>query len=129
MERQKDCRKTTMSAAATIEEARVLAGKLVEFERGKCGGDVDLAMFNVASKYGVEESALRSLRYRWRSLKFIKAHIFLRLKEVNEFIEARADREREILADTARILKERGSPAYRIAAAAADLAGVEKVSE
>jgi hypothetical protein len=118
-----------MSAAATIEEARMLAGKLVEFERGKCGGDVDLAMFNASTKYGVDESSLRSLRYRWRSLKFVKAHVFLRLKEINEYIEARAERERQILADTARILEERGSSAAWLARRASDLAGETEVNQ
>ena len=122
MERQNSCRETTkMDASVTIEEARCLARKIVEHERGKCGGDVDLALHRAASLYGVEESSLRSLRYRARSLKFVKAHILERLRQIDGWLEERARQEREVLQRTAETLERSGSSAAGLARAAADL--------
>jgi hypothetical protein len=124
---KKACRETTnMNAAATVEEARSLAHRLIEYERGKCAGDVDVAIHRASSLYGIEESALRSLRYRWRSLKFVKAHIFLRLKQIDEWFDERAKQERQALNRTAEILEQRGSRAAGIARFAAEMAGTEE---
>jgi hypothetical protein len=114
-----------MSAEATIEEARFLARKVVERERGRVGGDVDRAIQRASSLYGVEESALRSLRYRSRTLKFVKAHVLERLRQVDEWLEATADRERQITQDVAETLERRGSPAAGVARKIADLAEQE----
>lgn len=114
-----------MSAEATIEEARVLARKIVERERGHVGGDVDRAMQRAASVYGVDESALRALRYRWRTLKFVKAHVLERLRQVDEWLEATAERERQIAKDIADTLERRGSNSAGLARAIADLAEPE----
>lgn len=125
--RKKACRETTkMNAEATVEEARFLANRLVEYERGKCAGDVDVALHRASTLYGIEEGALRSLRYRWRSLKFVKAHVFLRLKQVDEWFEERARQERQALRRTAEILEERGSCAAGIARTAAEMVGEEE---
>lgn len=74
---------------AVIAEARNLSAFLVEVERGKCGGDVDLAIHRAASLYGFEESSLRSLRYRWRELQDVKASVLERLREAYEAVYER----------------------------------------
>ncbi|MGE0289294.1 MAG: hypothetical protein AB7I42_26535 [Bradyrhizobium sp.] len=112
-----------MSAAASIEEARSLAHRLVQFEKGRCGGDTALAIFNAASVWDVEESALRMLRYRSRSLTYVKAHILDRLRQADAIIQERAKREREILRETAEALERHGHPAARLARMAAEAAG------
>lgn len=94
-------RKNSCSVAANIVgEARTLATFLVEVERGSCGGDVDVALHRTASKWGVEEGALRSLRYRWRELQDVKGSILERLREAYETVYERQRRtlafEREI---------------------------------
>jgi hypothetical protein len=123
MEQQKDCRGTTnLTATATIEEARGLARKLVERERAKVGGDVDLAIHRASSLYGVDESALRSLRYRWRALTYVKAHVLERLRHIDEWLEATAERERAIAKDVAETLERRGSPAAGLARSLAQMA-------
>jgi O-acetyl-ADP-ribose deacetylase (regulator of RNase III) len=71
---------------AVITEARNLSAFLVEVERGKCGGDVDLAIHRAASLYGFEESSLRSLRYRWRELQDVKGSVLERLREAYEAV-------------------------------------------
>jgi len=114
-----------MSAEATIEEARGLAHKLVEFEKGQCGGDTELAMFRAAARWGVEESTLKSLRYRWRTLKFVKAHVLERLRQVDVVLQTRAQRERAILQETAETLERVGSPAAGLARIAAQMASEE----
>lgn len=87
-------------AAKVIAEARTIAAFLTETERGKCGGDVDLAIHRVSMFCGIEEGALRSLRYRWRELRDIKASLLERLRESYEAIYERQRRmamvEREI---------------------------------
>lgn len=89
-------RKNPCSVATTIVgEARTLATFLVEAERGKCGGDVDVALHRAASRWGVEEGALRSLRYRWRDLRDVKASLLERLREAYEAVY---ERERRLLA-------------------------------
>jgi hypothetical protein len=74
---------------AVIAEARRISAFLVETERGKCGGDVDLAIHRAASLYGFEESSLRSLRYRWRELQDVKASVLERLREAYESVYER----------------------------------------
>ena len=90
------------TATNVIAEAKTLAAYLVETERAKCGGDVELALHRVASIYGIEEGALRSLRYRWRDLHDVKASMLERLREAFEAIYDRQRRtaiiEREIAA-------------------------------
>ena len=62
-----------MSAEATIVEAERLSRLLFQDEYQRLGGvegagksRTDLAIASVSAKFGIEESALRSLRYRWR---------------------------------------------------------------
>lgn len=114
-----------MDASVTIEEARGLAQRLIEHERGKCGGDVDVAIFRASSLYGVEESSLRSLRYRWRSLKFVKAHVLEKLRQIDGWLEQRARQEREVLQQTAETLERAGHPSARVARLAAEMAREE----
>lgn len=94
-------RKNDLPAAAkVIAEAKTLAAFLIDLERGKCGGDVDLAIHRVATFGGIEEGALRSLRYRWRELRDIKASLLERLRECYEVVyerqRMRAQIERDI---------------------------------
>ena len=74
---------------AVIGEARNIAAFLVELERGKCGGDVDLAIHRAASFYGIEESSFRTLRYRWRELQDVKASVLERLRDAYEAVYER----------------------------------------
>lgn len=71
-------------AEIVINEARNIARYLVEIERGKVGGDVDLALYRVASTCGIEEGSLRSLRYRPQTLSDIKGSVLERLREAFE---------------------------------------------
>lgn len=71
---------------SVISEARTICAFLVEIERGKCGGDVDLAIHRAAQLYGIEESAIRSLRYRWRELQDVKGSVLERLREAYEAV-------------------------------------------
>lgn len=124
MVRQNRCWNSTndMSAAATIEEAQRLARRVIEAEKGKCGGHVPTAIAHASSLYGVEATSLQALWER-RARKFVKAHVLDRLREIDCWLEERARREREILAETAETLERRGSPAAWVARRAADLAG------
>jgi len=87
-------------AQSVISEAHFLANFLIEIERGKVGGDVDVAMHRAAQRWGLEEGALRSLRYRYRELADVKASLLERLREIYEVIYERQRRmaamEREI---------------------------------
>ena len=78
---------------SVIAEARNLANFLVEIERGKVSGDVDAALHRTAQRYGIEEGALRSLRYRYRELADVKASLLERLREAYEVVY---DRQRRI---------------------------------
>lgn len=69
-----------------VAEARNISGFLVEIERGKCGGDVDVAIHRVAAIYGVDEESVRSLRYRWRDMQDVKASLLERLREAYESV-------------------------------------------
>lgn len=86
-------RKNTSKIADTvIAEARTISSFLVEIERGKCGGDVDLAIHRVAEKYGFEDGQLKFLRYRWRELQDVKASVLERLREAYETVYERQRR-------------------------------------
>jgi len=69
---------------ATITEARKISDHLIERERGNAGGNVELAIYRASQKYGVAASVLKSLRYRWRELKSIPAHVLEKLREIDE---------------------------------------------
>lgn len=106
-------RKNTCSYADTvIAEARTLSAYLVEIERGKCGGDVDLAIHRASMLWGIEEGAIKSLRYRWRELHDVKASLLERLREAYETVYERqcrqAEIEREIEATISKATLSRG---------------------
>lgn len=87
-------RKNTCSTAdSVIAEARTLAAFLIEVERGKCGGDVDVAIHRTSERWGIEEGALRSLRYRWRDLQDVRASVLEGLREAYEVIYERQRRQ------------------------------------
>lgn len=92
---------TCTHANKVIAEARTLSAFLVEIERGKCGGDVDLAIHRTAMLWGIEEGAIKSLRYRWRELHDVKASLLERLREAYETIYERQRRMAEIERDIA----------------------------
>lgn len=126
MVRRNRCRETTMiTADATVEEARGFVRKIVEHERGKCGGDVDVAIYRASSLYGVEEGTLRSLWLRCRPLKTVAAHIYLRLRQVDDWLEQKARSEREALQKTAEALERAGHPLAGVARRTAEMAGEE----
>lgn len=114
-----------MSAEATVDEARGYVRKIVEHERGKCGGDVDVALHRASNLYGFEEGTLRSLWLRCRPIKSVAAHIYLRLQHVDAWLEEKAKRERQIILDTAESLERAGSPAAGLARKIAELADAE----
>ena len=115
-----------VTAETTIEEARRYAHRLVENERGKCGGDVDMAIHRASSLTGIEEGTFRSLRYRWRALSFVKAHIYERLRQADAWLEEQAKRQQAILKDTAETLERAGHPAAGLARRAAEMAREEE---
>lgn len=114
-----------MSAAATIDEAQRLARKVIEAEKGKCGGHVPTAIARASSMYGVEANSLQVL-WEHRARKFVKAHVLDRLREIDIWLEERAKRERLILAETAEALDRSGSRAAGLARRAAEMAGTTK---
>lgn len=113
-----------MNAELTIDEAQRLARRVIETEKGKCGGNVPMAIYRASSMYGVEENSLRVLWER-RARKFVKAHVLLRLREIDEWLEAKASRERQIIKETAEVLEQSGSPAAGLARKIAQMAGEE----
>ncbi len=127
MVRQKVKRETVkMSTAdATVEIAARKMRRIVEYEKGRCGGNVERALDRTTALWGIEPGTVRSLWKRWRSLKSIKAHVWIRIEQVDAVIEAAASRQRTILEETAQILEERGSPVAGLARAAAEAAREE----
>lgn len=113
------------SADTTIEEAHHLTRKLIEHERGKVGGRVEMALYRASQTWGIEEGQLRTLWHRWRSLKFVKAHVLDRLRQIDAVLEEKARRERQILAETAETLERHKHPAAGIARYAAEMAREE----
>lgn len=94
------------NAEIVITEARTLARFLIEIERGKCGGDVDVAIHRTASRWGLEEGAMRALRYRWRELQDIRASVLERLREAYEAVYERQRRRAEIEREIDRRIQE-----------------------
>ena len=127
MVRKKSVRETAnMSTAdATVEEAARKVRRIVEYEKGRCGGNVERALERTTALWGIEPGAVHSLWKRWRSLRSIKAHVMDRIREVDAVIEAAAERQRTILEETAQILEERKSPAAGLARYAAEMAREE----
>ena len=114
-----------MTRGATIAEAQRIARRVIETERGRCGGSLPIAIHRASSLYGVEENELRNLWNR-RARSFVKAHILDRLRQVDAWLEAKAKREREIIRDTAESLERSHHPAAGLARAIAELADAEK---
>jgi biotin synthase-related radical SAM superfamily protein len=79
-----------ITSGMTIAEARSLANGLIEQERGCCGGNVQQAIHRVSTKYGVQESHLRSLRYRSAELKAIPAQLLEQLRCAFEAIHEKS---------------------------------------
>ena len=113
------------TAQVTVEEAARKVRRIVEYEKGRCGGNVERAIERTTTIWGIEPGAVHSLWKRWRSLKSIKAHVMDRIRQVDAVIEAAARRQEEILEETAQILEERQSPAAGIARMAAEMAREE----
>ena len=127
MVRKKSVRETAnMSTAdATVEEAARKVRRIVEYEKGRCGGNVERALERTTALWGIEPGAVHSLWKRWRTLRSIKAHVMDRIRQVDAVIEAAAERQRTILDETAQILEERKSPAAGLARMAAEMAREE----
>lgn len=126
MREQISCRDSTnqvpeMTAAGAIVEAQGTARKIVEHERGACGGSTELAIYRASSLYGVDETSIRALWHR-RARKFAASHVMDALRQADKYLEARAARERAIIADVADTLERCGSPAARIARKIAEIA-------
>lgn len=113
-----------MSAEATIDEARTLARRVIESEKGKCGGNVPRAIRQVSSKYGVELGPLQALWER-RERKSVSGHILDRLRQLDAWLKEKANREREITAEIAESLERRGHPAAGLARKIAELADAQ----
>jgi ERCC4-type nuclease len=121
--RKNSCHETQemMTAQVTVEEAARKVRRIVEYEKGRCGGNVERALERTTALWGIEPGAVRSLYRRWRTLRSIKAHVMDRIRQVDEIIQTAADRQRAILEETAQILEERRDPAAGLARKAADL--------
>lgn len=115
-----------MTAQVTVEEAARKMRRIVEYEKGRCGGNVERALERTTSLWGIEPGAVHSLWKRWRSLKSIKAHVMDRIRHVDAVIAEAASRQRTILEETAQILEERKDPAAGLARMAAEAAREEE---
>jgi ERCC4-type nuclease len=126
--RKKSVRETheMMTAQVTVEDAARKLRRIVEYEKGRCGGNVERALERTTALWGIEPGAVHSLWKRWRSLRSIKAHVWIRIEQVNAVIEAAAERQRSILEETAKVLEERQDPAAGLARKVADLARAEE---
>lgn len=81
---------------AVIAEARTLATFLIEWERAHGLHDIENALHRAASRWGIDQGALRSIRYRWRELQDVKASLLERMREAYETIYERQRRKAEI---------------------------------
>lgn len=93
MREQISCRDSTnqvpeMTAAGAIVEAQGIARKIVEHERGACGGSTELAIYRASSLYGVDETSIRALWHR-RARKFVASHVMDALRQADKYLEAR----------------------------------------
>lgn len=111
-----------VTAEAHIEESARYLRRLVEYEKGRCGGDVDTALFRATSLWGVEPGAVNSLWRRPKTLTYVKSHIWWGLKQIDAYLEELAKRQEKAIEETAQILEERKSPAAGIARFAARMA-------
>lgn len=119
MVRQNACRNSTnlvpdMTAIAAIDEAQGLARRIVEHERGACGGSTELAIHRASSLYGVDSSQLKTLWHR-RARKLVASHVMDALRRADEYLAARAARERRVIEETAVTLERLGHPAAGLA--------------
>lgn len=123
MVRKKSLRETQemMTADAFVDDAARNLRRLVEYEKGKCGGDVDRALGYATSKWGVDPGAVNSLWKRPHTLTSVKAHIWWGLKQINAYLDELATRQQIAVEETARVLEERKDPAAGIARKIADL--------
>jgi hypothetical protein len=94
-------------ATTVVTEAKTLADFLIEWERGQGTPDIENAIHRAATRWGIDDSALKSLRYRSRDLQDVKASLLERLREAYEDIYERQRRtqavELEIEATLARV--------------------------
>jgi hypothetical protein len=84
------CRAVT--SRAVVSEAADLCRFLLEVERGKVGGSVELAIYHASQRYGIETGTLKSLRYRWRDLTDVSGTTLERLRQAFEYVHERARR-------------------------------------
>jgi hypothetical protein len=129
--RKKSVRETQnmLTADATVEDAARNLRRLVEYEKGRCAGDTDVALFRVTELWGIEPGAVNSLWKRPKTLTYVKAHVWWGLKQIDAYLEELAKRQERAIEETARILEERQSPAAGIARMAAEAAREEVETE
>lgn len=119
-------KETTVSTAeASVEEAQRLVRKLVKFEKSRSGVDTETALENATTLWKVEASVVKAA-WKRRFRKSIKSHVMDRLREVDEYIDALAQRQREAIYQTAEDLEKSRSRAARIARVAADMVGTKE---
>lgn len=113
-----------LTADATVEEAQLKLRRLVEFEKGRCGGHVPTALQRVSENWGIDPGPVNSLWNR-RLIKSVKGHILDRLRQADAILKEYANHHRRALEETAATLERHHHPAARLARLAADAAREE----
>jgi hypothetical protein len=123
MVKQTSCREATkVSGVATVDVARRIARRVVERQKGLCGGKLDTAFFQCSALLGITEGTLRMLYQPSRILKSVTAEIYLRLVQFDEALKEIAAAERAAATSVADDLERRGHPAARMARLLASMA-------
>lgn len=117
-------RATEVSAEYTVEEARRIAKRVVERQKARSGG-VEMALWDCARMFGIEEGSLRTL-WEKRHIKSVKGHVLDRLREIDAWLNELENRERENIKAVAIKMEEAGHPAARLARAAAEFVASEE---
>lgn len=110
-----------MNGANTIEEAVRISRFLVEREREECRGSVDRAMHRASERWSIEYTAFHALRYRWRELSGVYAHVLDALREAYEAVYESERRKLEHEAEITRLAAAK-SPRKDLVAPVAALA-------
>ncbi len=78
------CEISCCTSTTVVAEAKALCDLLITWEQGQGTHDIENAMHRASSRWGIDSSALKSLRYRWRDLQDVKASLLERLRVAYE---------------------------------------------
>lgn len=102
-------RSKTDCSETVIAEAKTLASFLIDWERGQGIHDIENAIHRASTRWGIDEGALKSLRYRWRELRDVKASLLERMREAYETIYERQRRQAIIERDIENTISRGGA--------------------